>query len=204
MSEGNEPPRPTGVPRGAKPGPMMGAPDIVGKLELVPSRGIPPAVSKYLMAFLEGSDVITVRQHPAMLTPATVAAAGGFLGALIVSLSGASRTQDLFVWIIWGCLLLRLVYAVTNWLNQYIVITEKRCLLISGLTARTVASFPVEHLKEMTVQRSMVGRLMGYGAFLIGSDTASQSVIGYVPYPEQFDLEIKLRLYKEDEKRSPG
>ena len=48
----------------------------------------------------------------------------------------------------------------------------------------------VPELGNVSLRRTVVGRLMGYGSIIIGADARTGSVIDFVPYPEQIYLEI--------------
>lgn len=186
----------TYVPRaGAAPGAGAGP---------VPGAGagvVPAAVNRYLLPG-EGwrNGVTTVRQHPVMLAPASASVVGVLLAGIIAGrTSHGNPALILVVWIIFAFLLLRLVMVVTNWSAQYIAITETTFLLTSGLMTRTIISIPLTDLSGMTLERSTAGRLMGYGAFRIGSDSLGQLIINYVPYPEGLYLNIKNLIHTTEE-----
>jgi len=175
------------------------------RLVLSPRKDIAPAaVMKYLPDGESGS-LVVIRQHPVMLAPASALVTGVLLAAATVSRTGyVSPTLVLLVWLIWAFFLARAVVVVTNWLSQYIAVTEKHFLLTAGLMTRTVTVIKLTDLSGLTLERSPHGRLMGYGTFRIGSDSAGQLVIDYVPYAEQFYLELREKIDAAEQDAASG
>ena len=73
-----------------------------------------------------------------------------------------------------------------------LAVTDKRMVVIGGLASRTVAAIPWEKVTGLTLQRTALGRLLGYGTLIVDSPGRRQAFrkIRYVPYPEQLYLEI--------------
>jgi hypothetical protein len=147
-------------------------------------------VSRYLLP-LE-TIVVTVRQHPAVLTMPAATAAGGLLAAIAVSqIPHVAMPAELTVWILTAFLIARLILAVLNWLVYYVVLTQDRLLVLSGYFNRTVVVIRLPDLENMTFERSPTGRITGHGSLTIGPGGAPQAVIDYIPYPEQLYLTIR-------------
>jgi len=141
-----------------------------------------------------------MRQHPAKVLPALTAAAGALLAALAVSAISAGVWAAPFV--VWGLaafLILRFAADALNWSIQYIIITEKRLILSSGLFGRRVTVVPLTTLRDLAFARSAGGRLLGYGAFTFDAGSRAITVIDYIPYPEQVYLEVYALLYPDGE-----
>ena len=102
------------------------------------------------------------------------------------------------VWFLTVFLILRFFASLGSWAVSYIVITQHRFLLISGLFNRKVAASQLDDLKVMVFERSAAGRIFGYGAFRIGPNGPDQLVVDYIPYPEQLYLEVHGILYPDD------
>jgi len=167
-------------------------------MRIVPhSDSVPASVNKYLLPH-EGS-VITVRQPLAILVPTAAAAGGALLAAIAVSVvpSGPAAAKFI-VWFLTVFLILRFFASLGSWAVSYIVITQHRFLLISGLFNRKVAASQLDDLKVMVFERSAAGRIFGYGAFRIGPNGPDQLVVDYIPYPEQLYLEVHGILYPDD------
>jgi hypothetical protein len=71
--------------------------------------------------------------------------------------------------------------AIFNWLNDWIVVTRKRILIVAGISARTVMASPLPELGNVSLRRTVVGRMMGYGSIILGADARTGSVIDFVP-----------------------
>ncbi len=154
------------------------------------TSGPPPDVDRYLLP--DESQVVTVRQHPAVLTLPLAAGLGGLLAAIAVSqIPHVANTAQLAVWILTAFLIARLILAVLNWTVYKVVLTKDRLLVLSGFFNRTVVVIRLPDLENMTFERSSTGRLTGHGSLTIGPGGAPQTVIDYVPYPEQLYLEIR-------------
>jgi hypothetical protein len=156
----------------------------------------PADVGRYLLP--REIPIITVRQHPAVLTLPLAAALGGLLAAIAVSqIPHIVEPAQLAVWILTAFLNARLILAVLNWMGYYVVVTKDRLLVLSGVFNRTVVVIRLLDLENMTFERSSTGRITGHGSLTIGPGGAPQTVIDYVPYPEQLYLEIRAIISAE-------
>jgi len=97
-----------------------------------------------------------------------------------------------FVWIAWAFPLIWLVFKVWEWSQDYFIVTSRRMLLATGVVTRKVAMMPLVKVTDMSFQRSTLGRLLGYGEFILESAGQDQAlrVVDYLPYPEQLYLEV--------------
>jgi hypothetical protein len=151
----------------------------------------PADVYRYLLP--EERVLAVVRQHPAVLTFPLAAALGGLLAATAVSqIPHVASSALLIVWIFAALLIARLILAVMNWSIYYIVLTEDRMLVLSGLFNRTVIVVRLTDLENLTFERSSTGRITGHGSMTIGPSGAPQAVIDFVPYPDRLYLHIRM------------
>jgi uncharacterized membrane protein YdbT with pleckstrin-like domain len=162
-------------------------------MRLISPGGSPPAeINKYLLPHEQ--QVITVRKHPAVLEgPITLTVAGLIVAAVLSgTLLRHQSTATAVVWVIWGLLLLRLLWKIAHWAVEYFVVTSQRMILTSGLLTRKVAMMPLVKVTDMSFQRSLGGRLLGYGEFILESAGQDQALrtVDYLPYPEQLYLEV--------------
>jgi uncharacterized membrane protein YdbT with pleckstrin-like domain len=146
----------------------------------------PAGAARYL---LPNEDCVAmVRRHPAVLLPASAYAVAGLLAAFILSatLLRGHTTLILIIWGLWGLLMVRLIWQAINWAVDYFVITSKRILLTSGVFTRSVAMMPLSKVTDMSFRRSLAGRLLGYGEFVVESAGQDQALrtIDHIPYPE--------------------
>lgn len=162
-------------------------------MRLIAPGAKPPAeVNKYLLPHEQ--QVITVRRHPAVLLGPVMLAVGGLIIAAVLS-DTLLRHQDalaILVWIGWGILLVRLLWKSALWAVDYFVVTSQRMILTSGLLTRKVAMMPLGKVTDMSFQRSFLGRLLGYGEFILESAGQDQALrtVDHIPYPEQLYLEV--------------
>jgi Bacterial PH domain len=161
---------------------------------IAPEGPVPAIAARYLLP--HERKAITVRQHPARLLPALTMAAGGLLAAAAVNgIAGGVASAQVVVWVLAGFLVARALLDVLVWSLQYIIITERRLILSSGLLGRNITVIPLQTLQNLAFARSAGGRVLGYGAFTFEAGGQAQAVIDYIPYPEQLYLEIYRLVY---------
>ena len=167
-------------------------------MRLIAPGGAPPSdVNKYLLPYEQ--QVVTVRKHPAVLIGPASLALGGLIAAAVLTdtiLRGQSGLTYA-IWIVWGVLLLRLLWKTAEWSVSYFIVTSRRLIETSGLITRKVAMIPMVKVTDMTFRRSPLGRLLGYGTFDVESASADQalSTVDHIPYPEQLYLEVCMLLF---------
>lgn len=167
-------------------------------MRLIAPGGAPPSdVNKYLLPYEQ--QVVTVRKHPAVLIGPASLALGGLIAAAVLTdtiLRGQSGLTYA-IWIVWGVLLLRLLWKTAEWSVSYFIVTSRRLIETSGLITRKVAMIPMVKVTDMTFRRSPLGRLLGYGTFDVESASADQalSTVDHIPYPEQLYLEVCELLF---------
>ncbi|WP_219469610.1 PH domain-containing protein [Nonomuraea rhizosphaerae] len=158
----------------------------------------PASVNRYLLPHEQ--QVIMVRRHPAKLLRPVAEVFGGLIIAGLLSKifgGGDSGTALVVVWWLWLLLLIRFVWKVAEWSVDYFVVTSKRMLLTTGLITRKVAMMPLGKVTDMSFQRSLLGRMLGYGEFILESAGQDQalSTVEYIPYPETLYLEVCQMLF---------
>lgn len=162
-----------------------------------PSSGprSPVAVNKYLLP--REVQVATVRQHSAVLIGPTALTLGGLLVAGILSATYLHGLISEILWIAWGLQFLWLVWKTVNWSVNYFVVTSERLLLATGFLTRKVSMMPLTKVTDMRFQRSLSGRLLGYGEFIVESAGLDQALrtVRFIPYPEQLYLLICGMLF---------
>ena len=157
--------------------------------------GPPTSVNRFLLP--HERTVISVRMHPAALAGPLILAAGGLLAAR--KLTSRSARPD----IAWGTYLafpLYFLYRAAAWPGTYLVVTGGRLVLVQGLFSRTTAAISLDKVTGLALQRTVVGRLLGYGTLIADGPGRRRAFrkIRYVPYPEQLYLEISSLLWHED------
>jgi uncharacterized membrane protein YdbT with pleckstrin-like domain len=94
----------------------------------------------------------------------------------------------LFAWLVWKAV---------NWFVDFFVVTSARILLTSGVFTRNVAMIPLTKVTDMSFKRTVPGKLLGYGEFVVESAGQDQALrhIDHIPYPEQLYLEVCGMLF---------
>jgi uncharacterized membrane protein YdbT with pleckstrin-like domain len=155
---------------------------------VTPGDSAPASVNKYLLP--HETQVITVRRHPAIL----MLPVGLVLAGLIIAGVLSNTVAQVTAWIWWGWLILLawFVWQVAEWSVDYFVITNQRMLLTTGLITRKVAMMPLAKVTDMSFRRTITGRMLGYGEFVLESAGQDQALnkVDYLPYPEQLYLEV--------------
>jgi membrane protein YdbS with pleckstrin-like domain len=135
--------------------------------------------------------LVAVRYHPAILLRPTLVVLAGLVAALSAPLE-LSGNVLLAVWLAWGVLLFGLTWKIIRWWVGLFIATSERILVVSGVLARDVAMIPYSQFIDINLERSGIGRSLGYGSFIL--DVADQDVptwkIDFLPFPEQLFLEV--------------
>ena len=155
--------------------------------QVSPAASVPASVSRYLLPHERSS--ITVRIHPATLAGPLILVSGGLVAA------GELTRRSVRPKIVWGAYLGVLLYFLQRVAARqatYFTVTDNRMILVSGFVVRKVAMMPLTRVTDMSFRRSALGRLLGYGEFIIESAGQEQALhtINFLPYPEQLYLEI--------------
>ena len=132
--------------------------------------------------------VIRVRQHWAvMINHLTQTAL--FLIALVI---GRSFLEDNVVvdnvaFYLGLVAVLRFTVLTILWWIERIVITDKRVMLAQGILVHNVGMMPLSKVTDLTFQRTLGGRMFGYGTMIVESAGQIQALnrIEYMPRPEE-------------------
>ncbi|GAB3210736.1 PH domain-containing protein [Marinactinospora thermotolerans] len=165
---------------------------------VTPGDAAPASVNRYLLPHEQ--QVITMRRHPAILIGPVALVLGGLIAAGVLSSVIGDPTALAVIWWVWLLLLVWFVWKVAEWSVDYFVITSARLLLTTGLITRQVDMMPLGKVTDMRFERSFMGRLLGYGTFVMESAGQDQALsrINFVPYPEQLYLEIVGLIFPGD------
>ena len=162
---------------------------------------VPASVNRYLLP--HERQVVSVHQHPAVLSGRIFFVLVGFVAAVWLSISVApdNGTALLIIWFLWGLLLVWLAVKVVDWSLNYFVVTSQRLLLAQGFIIRKVNMMPLAKVTDMSFQRTAVGQILGYGEFIVESAGQDQALrnVRFLPHPEQLYLEVCALIFKETE-----
>jgi len=154
---------------------------------------------KYLIAS-ERAVVVTHRHWVSLVKVGAGTAAVFLLGLLTVLYLG----DEQFFAVIGVLALLASMawfgFAYWFWATEEFVITDKRVLLVSGVITRRVAIMPLTKVTDLTYERSVLGRFLGYGAFVMESAGQHQAMsrIEYLPRPDRLYHEVSTLLFGPD------
>lgn len=157
-------------------------------------RRAPAAVSKYLLP--REQEIAVVRNHPgSLLVPAADAVGAVVIALALTGVLAHSLSLKLVIWVPTGLLVAQLIWAALGSSVGYLAITNERVLQTSGLLRRKVTMIPIGQLVNMNFERTLPGRVLGYGSFVDGSGGGHRVLCEHVPYPEQLYLLICEQLY---------
>ena len=162
-------------------------------------RSIPADVGRYLLPWEQA--VIVIRHHPAELVGPIGITITGLLGAGLLSEVKLSPDVTLGVWAVWLVLLLYMLIRVLGWFSNHFVVTPSRMVAVKGILARDVEMLPITAATTLRMRRTAMGRLLGYGKFILAGVDQDPIVrtIDFVPYPEQLYLEVCGLIFPDPE-----
>jgi uncharacterized membrane protein YdbT with pleckstrin-like domain len=82
---------------------------------------------------------------------------------------------------------LRFTFLTIMWWIERIVITDKRVMLAEGIIVHKVGMMPLAKVTDLTFERTLGGRMLGYGTLIVESAGQIQALnrIDYMPRPEE-------------------
>ena len=82
---------------------------------------------------------------------------------------------------------LRFTVLTVLWWTERIVVTDKRVMIARGIVTHNVGMMPLGKVTDLTFQRSLGGRMLGYGTVIVESAGQNQAFerIKFVPRPEE-------------------
>jgi len=148
-----------------------------------PRHGV---LGRYL---LDGERILTaVHQHWAKVAEPVASVVAGLVLVLALdsSLPATLGVVANLLWWAWFVLVGRAVWKILEWRHDWFVATDKRLILTYGLITQKVAMMPLLKVTDMSYNRSPVGRLLGYGTFVMESAGQDQALhrVEWVPQPD--------------------
>lgn len=148
---------------------------------------LPHEVRRYLAP---GERIVLITHHhwARMLKP-VLTVLGALILWLLLEANLTMRTASLgpAMRIGMGLLGLWLAWRFLDWRHDWIVVTDKRLLRRHGIVVQHVPMMPFTKVTDMSYERSVAGRLFGFGRFVMESAGQEQAlrVINWVPDPDQ-------------------
>ena len=94
----------------------------------------------------------------------------------------------------------RAVWMVFEWRQQWVVATNKRLMLTYGFIVRKVAMMPLTKVTDMSYHRTIMGRIFGWGTFVMESAGQQQALseITYLPRADVLYRDVSDLLFGGD------
>lgn len=167
-----------------------------------PTASAKPTVpSKHIQRYLAKDEVVELQmqQHWARVLPAIAACIIGFILVIAAGLAAPAWMgyATNAAWWVWLILLGHLIWRIIEWKDEKFVVTNRRLLLVYGIFVKKVAMMPLSKVTDMEYKRTLAGRLLGYGTFVLESAGQAQAldVIDYVRFPDQRYREISGLMF---------
>jgi hypothetical protein len=158
---------------------------------------VPRSVMSYLMD--DETDIIAVRLHECLLLTPALAAVGGLLVAITLNslLYATGKAGPILVYTLWALWGIALIWAACRWLEwrqTWFLVTGHRVMLVHAkyLIGRTVDQLPIDKMRDLRLDRPVVGRICGYGTLdfaSIGTEGALD-MVRFLPHPDWLYREI--------------
>lgn len=141
--------------------------------------------------------VAIVRRHWAVLIPQGSALTVTWIVWAIVldaSVNSFFQTAAAFFYLFsaaWFAWLL------ADWYSEQFVVTDKRVLLVTGLMYRKLSVMPLAKVTDLTYERSPLGRMLGYGTFIMESAGQDQALsrVDYLRSPDRLYQRLSQQMF---------
>lgn len=149
-------------------------------------EGAPPGLGPYL---LQGERIVAaVHYHWVRVAEPVASTVLALVVALAIDANLTVRTQFIgtMVWLAFIGVLARMLWNLAEWRHDWFVATDKRLLLRHGLITHKVSMMPLLKVTDMSYERSVLGKLLGYGTFIMESAGQDQAMkrVQWVPHPD--------------------
>jgi len=157
-------------------------------------------ISRYILE----SEVIEVnrRLHWSVIVPWFAAAIASLFVAGYVTgqMTDRGGPIDDIIWLAALAMIGRVIWQILEWNNDRFIVTSRRIMLVTGLITRKVAMMPLPRVTDMTYNRSLMGRIFGWGTFVVESAGQDQAlrVIDRVPSPDRLYQTVCLLMFNPD------
>ena len=144
--------------------------------------------------------VVSTRQHWASVAEPILSAVIVSFLAIAAALSADWGQAAWIVVIPALALVLRAVWKIAEWYCIWFVTTDRRLLKTYGLITQRVAMMPLAKVTDMSYDRSIMGRLLGYGEFVMESAGQDQAlrVVRWVPNPDEIYRALGDTIFHDD------
>ncbi|MGQ0846202.1 MAG: PH domain-containing protein [Sporichthyaceae bacterium] len=169
-----------------------------------PTRAHRPAGSRLVSKYLLPAErvIVALRLHWLALWVPIAIAVGGFVLALALDVAlpaSAALARDV-LWLAWAASLWYLGWHYLNWWSDRFVVTDKRVMWVHGLLNRNADMMPLSKVTDMRYERTVPGRIFGYGSFIMESAGQDQALsrIDHIVEPDWLYREVCAQLFTPD------
>ena len=140
----------------------------------------------------EGEEVIDLVRHHWIVYWLPTLELVGVVALWLLALLGPIQLGWFFL--VGGVLLaLHAVYGLARERRDVFVVTNMRVFRASGVFSVRIATMPITRILDITVEKPLLGRILGFGHFVFESAAQAQGLrdIRYIGDPDERDLTIQ-------------
>ena len=140
----------------------------------------------------EGEQVIDLVRHHGIVYWRAELEILGTIGLWLLAIFGPISLGWLFILVGLG-LLVHALYLMLKEHRDVFVVTNMRVFRVSGVFSVRIATMPISRILDITVEKPLLGRILGYGHFVFESAAQKQGLknIRYIGDPDERDLTIQ-------------
>ena len=140
----------------------------------------------------EGEMVIDLVRHHYIVLWRPVLELVGTLAVWLLAIVGPIQLGWFFL-VVGAGLAVHALYLTVREHRDVFVITNMRVFRMSGVFAVRIATMPITRILDITVEKPLLGRMLGYGHFIFESAAQAQGLrnIRYIGDPDARDLTIQ-------------
>ena len=124
--------------------------------------------------------------------PSVMAFCSLILVLILDTLVPLSQPVRIVLWLSWFAVLGYLIWRWIEWSVNWFVITDRRFMLAYGVINRQVGMMPLPKVTDMRYERTVMGRFLGYGKFVLESAGQEQalSTINFLPDSDRLYVRV--------------
>ena len=141
---------------------------------------------------IEGEEVIDLVRHHQIVYARPLVEALGVIPLWMLAVLGPIELGWLFI--LFGAALgVHALYVTMRERRDLFVVTNMRVFRASGVFSVRIATMPITRILDITVEKPLIGRILGYGHFIFESAAQAQGLrkIRFIPDPDARDLTIQ-------------
>jgi uncharacterized membrane protein YdbT with pleckstrin-like domain len=124
--------------------------------------------------------------------PSVLAFVTLILVMILDSVMPLSQPVRILLWLSWFAVLGYLIWRWIEWAMNWFVVTDRRFMLAYGVLHRQVGMMPLPKVTDMRYERTLMGRLLGYGKFVLESAGQEQALNTINSLPDSDRLYVQV------------